>query len=349
MHQVTIHAPDDVRIIDVPKPQPGPTDVVVKVAACGICGTDLSYVAMGGLPMPGGGPMPIGHELSGVVESVGAAVESVRVGQRVVVNPEAANNRIGNGGPAGGFAPYLLVRNVTDDTCVYPLPGSLTFQQGALVEPLSVGMHAVNRGEVRPEDRVVVFGAGPIGLATIVCLRYRGVTDIVAVDLSDLRLALAGQLGARAVCNAARANPWGAIRERHGGELVHGMLPAVGTDVYIDASGAAPIVRNIFDNAKFGARLVVVAMHKQEVTVPFFHVMAKEMTIKGAMAYPDEFPAVLEMLASGRVDASPMITHQFAFVEFMDALATAQQPDRAGKVVVNFPGAGSESPAREAR
>ncbi|MFI5396204.1 MAG: zinc-binding dehydrogenase [Candidatus Binatia bacterium] len=338
MQRVTIHAPNDVRLTEIPMPEPGLNDVVVKIAACGICGSDLSYVAMGGLPVASGGPMPIGHELSGTVHAVGTAVKSLRVGQRVVVNPEAGSNRIGNGGPEGGFAPYLLVRNVTSSECVYPLPGSLTFQQGALVEPLAVGMHAVNQSETRPGDKVVVFGAGPIGLGTIVCLRYRGVKDIIAVDLSPTRLALAKRLGARVVCNAASADPWKVIREHHGRELVHGVMPAVGTDVYIDASGAAPVVRGIFDNSKFGTRMVVVAMHKQEVSLPFFHVMAKELTIKGAMAYPDEFPAVIEMLASGSVDVSPMITHQFDFAEFMEALATAQQPDKAAKVMVNFPG-----------
>ena len=338
MQQATIHAPNDVRLIEVPKPEPGPNDVVVKVAACGICGSDLSYIAMGGLPLPGGGPMPIGHELSGVVDAVGDTVTSVDVGERVVVNPEAASNRIGNGGPEGGFAPFLLVRNATRDACLYRLPEPLTFEQGALVEPLAVGMHAVNRAEVRPSDRVVVFGAGPIGLATIVCLRYRGVSDIVAVDLSATRLTIAERLGARAVCNAASADPWEVVRAHHGRELVHGVMPAVGTDVYIDASGAAPVVRDVFDHSKFGSRIVVVALHKQEVSLPLFHVMAKELTIRGAMAYPDEFPSVIEMLASGRVDVSPMITNRFDFAEFTKALATAQQPDQAAKVVVKFPG-----------
>ncbi|MBI4518006.1 MAG: zinc-binding dehydrogenase [Deltaproteobacteria bacterium] len=336
MKQVTIDGPNDVRFIDIPKPAPGPNDVVVKVAACGICGSDLSYVAMGGLPLPTGGPMPIGHELSGVIAAAGATVKRVRVGQRVVVNPEAAGNRIGNGGPEGGFTPYLLVRNVAEADCVYPLPDSLTFQQGALVEPLAVAMHAVNQCAARADDKVVVFGAGPIGLGVIACLRYRGVRDIVAVDLSDTRLAIARQLGAGAVCNAAHGDPWEVILTRHGRELVHGVMPAVGTDVYIDASGAAPVVREIFDHAKFGARMVVVAMHKQEVALPFFHVMAKELTIKGAMAYPTEFPAVIEMLASGAVEVSPMITHQFDFADFNDALAAAQKPEVAAKVMVNF-------------
>ncbi len=337
MQQVTVHGPHDVRFEAVPQPQPGPADVVVKVAACGICGSDLTYVAMGGLPLAPGVSMPLGHEISGTVYAVGASTKAVRVGQRVVVNPEAANNRIGNGGREGGFAPYLLVRNAALESCLYPLPEHLTFQQGALVEPLAVGMHAVNRADVQPHDKVVVFGAGCIGLSTIICLRHRGVNDIVAVDLSKTRLGLAARLGARAVCTPADADPWTVIGEHHGRELVHGALPAVGSDLYIDACGAAAVVRAAFDHAKFGARLVVVALHTQEVALPFFNVMAKELTIKGAMAYPDEFPAVIEMLAAGSVDPSPMITHEFAFADFPRALATAQHPDRAGKVMVTFP------------
>ncbi len=337
MRRISIHAANDVRFDEVPVPEPGATDVLVRVAACGICGSDLSYIAMGGLPVGGGGPMPLGHEFSGTVHAVGAAVTSVRVGDRVAINPEAAGNRIGNGGPCGGFAPYVLVRNVTADACLYRLPDSLTFQQGALVEPLAVGMHALNQAEVQPTDKVVVFGAGPIGLGSIVCLRYRGVPNIIAVDLSDTRLAIARQLGASAVCNPSGGDPWTTIREHQGAELVHGAMPAVGADVYIETAGAAPVVRDVFEHAKFGARLIIVAIHKQEVSLPMLHVMAKELTIRGAMAYPTEFPAVIEMLASGRVDVSAMITHQFEFAEFAEAVATAHRPDKAGKVMVNFP------------
>jgi threonine dehydrogenase-like Zn-dependent dehydrogenase len=306
------------------------------VAACGICGSDLHYIAMGGLPLPGGGPMALGHEFAGIVDAVGEAVDGVAIGQRVVVRPEGAHNRIGGGGPGGGLAPYVLVRNATDDTCLYPLPESLTLQQGALVEPLGVGMHAVSKSEARPGDKVVVFGAGPIGLASIVCLRYRGVSDIVAVDLSETRLALAKQLGARAVCNATTDNPWEVIRQHHGHEQVHGM-PVVAADVYIETSGVAPVMRDIFVNSKLGTRIVVLAIYKQDLSLPFLLVMAKELTLKGSMALGAEFPDVIEMLASGRVDVTPMITHQFDFANFMDSLGTARQPDKAAKVMVTFP------------
>jgi len=340
MQQVTVVGPNDVQLIETPEPKPGPRDVVVKVAACGICGSDLGYIAMGGMPVSGGGPLALGHEVSGVIHAFGEAVEGLEVGQRVAVNPEGAGNHIGGGGPGGGFAPYLLVRNATEDACVHRLPESLPLHQGALVEPLGVGMRAVQRAELRPADKVVVLGAGPIGLASIVCLRYLGVTDIVAVDLSDMRLALAERLGARVVCNpgnSENSEVWEVIRDAHGRASIHGM-PAVDTDVYIETTGVPDVVRGVFNNAKLGTRLVAVAVYKQEISLPFLGVMAKELTIRGSMALGREFADVIEMLASGKVDASPMITHEFTFDRFMEALETARQADRAGKVVVTFPG-----------
>lgn len=335
MQQVYVCGPNDVQQQEVAPPVAGPEDVVVDVAACGICGSDLSYIKMGGLPGPNGEPMPLGHELSGVVSVVGAEVEGIEVGQRVVVNPMAADNSIGNGGREGGFTQQLLVRNASQDRCVYPIPKELSDIQGALVEPLGVAMHAVNQSEAKPGDKVVVFGAGPIGLGVIVCLQYIGITDIIAVDLSAVRLDIARRLGAKATFNAADGDSWEWIREQLGSEELYGM-PVAGADIYFDAAGSGPVVRAIFDNAKFGARLIGVAMHQQEISLPFFYVMAKELVIKGAMAYPDEFDGVLAMLLSGKVDVTPMVSHQFDFADFEQALAMAQQADKAAKVVVTF-------------
>jgi len=344
MQQVVVHGPNDVRVVEAPDPTPGPDDVVVKVAACGVCGSDAHYVAMGGLPIPGGGPMPLGHEISGVVAAVGSAVRSAKVGQRVAVRaPAGPQNRIGNGGP-GGLAQYLLVRGVTRpaveldggslETYLYPLPDSLSLEHGALVEPLGVGMHAVGRAEPRPGEKAVVFGAGPIGLASIASLRWRGVEDIVAVDLSDARLEIAERLGARTVVNA-RSSPWERIAAAQGRETVHG-LPAVGADFYVETTGAASVMREIFDHARFGARVVVVAIYERDLSLPFLQIMAKELVVRGSMAVGHEFPSVIEMLASGRVDVSPMLTHRFPFARVLDALEAARRPEAGGKVMVTF-------------
>jgi threonine dehydrogenase-like Zn-dependent dehydrogenase len=279
--------------------------------------------------------MPIGHEFSGVVESVGAQVSGVAPGDRVVVDPQGADNRIGNGGSEGAFTPRLLVRNVTDDRCLIPIPDALSFELAALAEPLGVGMQAVNRSRAAPGEKAVVFGAGPIGLAAIAALRYRGVGDVVAVDFSDTRLAVAEQLGAQASVNPSRDRVGARIRELHGTSLVMG-APMADTDLYIEASGAPAVLPQIIRRAKSGARVVVVALHREDIPVNFLLVMMKQLELLGSIAQPDDWQDMIEML--GEVDLSPMITHRFPLDRFPEALAIAQDADAGAKVMIDCGG-----------
>jgi threonine dehydrogenase-like Zn-dependent dehydrogenase len=333
MKQVNVHGPDDVRIDEVAEPEPGPRDAVIRVAACGICGSDLRYVRLGGLAGPSPQPMPLGHELSGVVEAVGAEVSGLAPGHRVVLNPTARGNMIGNGGREGGFAPRLLVRDAAAGESLFPIPAELPSDVAALAEPLGVGMNAVNRVEARPGDRVAVFGAGPIGLAAVATLRDRGVEDVVAVDLSPRRLAIASALGARATVDASRGDPWPRLRALHGEEAVLG-APMAATDVYVEASGAAPVIPEILQHAKGEARLSVVALHGTAIPVNFLLVMIKQLTIRGAMEYPEDFTDALALLA--RRDLSPMISHRFPLERFPEGLAIARDPRAGGKVLIEI-------------
>jgi threonine dehydrogenase-like Zn-dependent dehydrogenase len=333
MKQVNVHGPGDVRVDEVADPEAGPRDAVVRVASCGICGSDLRYVRLGGLAGPTAEPMPLGHELSGVVESVGSLVRNVAPGTRVVLNPTACGNMIGNGGSEGGFAPRLLVRNAAEGGSLFEIPEQLSFELAALAEPLGVGMNAVNRVEARPGDRVVVFGAGPIGLACIATLRDRGVEDVVAVDLSPRRLEIARALGARATIDASREDPWQRLRALHGEEPVLGEK-MLGSDAFVEASGAADVITQILQQAKALARLSVVALHSQEIPVNFLLVMIKQLTIRGAMEYPEDFGDSLGLLA--RWDLSPMISHHFPLERFADALAVARDPRAGGKVLIDL-------------
>ena len=329
-----VHGPDDLRLDDITAPEPGVDDVVVRIAACGICGSDLSYVAMGGL---GGGPMPLGHELAGVVERVGSGVRDLAPGEHVVVNPMAAGNNIGNGGREGGLAPLLLVRNAAAAPAVVPVPSHVPFARAALVEPLAVALHAVKRAAVGPAERVVVLGAGSIGLGMIYWLVRRGVRDVVAVDLSPLRRALALRFGARAALDPT-ARPLGeALAELHGAGSLFGW-PVVQSDVYLDAAGAAALIGEVVTLARAGARLVVVALHQRPVPVDFRMLLAKELTITAAIGYPDEFPEVIEMLATGDDTVDAMISHQVDWDDLPGAFAAARDTARAVKVVVRFPG-----------
>lgn len=331
MKQLNIHGPGRVQLDELPEPTPGPRDAVVRVAACGVCGTDVRYVRMGGLRRP----MPLGHELAGTVETVGAEVTDLRPGMRVVLNPTAGGNMIGNGGKEGGFAPKLLVRNAADGGCLFEVPEALPMPLAALAEPLGVGMNAVDRTAVGVEDKVAVFGAGPIGLAALACLRDRGVHDVVAVDLSARRLEIAERLGARACIHAAEEDVWTRLSELHGSAPLMGAQMA-GTDAYIEASGAAQVITDVIQNAKTEARLTVVALHEKAVEVGFLWVMMKQLTIRGAMEYPPDFAESLALL--GRWDLSAMITHHFPLDRFDDALRVAQDPHQGGKVMIDIEG-----------
>ena len=331
MPLVHIHGINDVRIDRVPTPVCGNHDVVVQVQQCGICGSDLGYIAMGGLLGPGN-PMPIGHELSGVITQTGSAVTHVAAGDRVVVNPEGAGNRIGNSGPEGGFAPYLLVRNVTQDAgAVLKLPDTLDFETGALVEPLSVAMHAVHQAQAKLGDRVVVFGAGPIGLGIVMVLRYYGIDAISVVDRSAHRLQVAATLGAQP-CMADKALAQTLIAQQGEAEFWGSTIPAA--DIYIEATGVGSVFQQIVKLAKPKARIVVVGVHKAAAELDMVTLLMKELVITGSMAYPDEFPQVIAMLESGKVNAKAMVSHHFALEDFSQALITAQDQEKAIKILV---------------
>ena len=246
----------------------------------------------------------------------------------------AAGNSIGNGGPEGGFAPQLLVRDVAGHPdALLPVPEGLGDEQAALVEPLSVALHGCHRGQVTAADRAVVFGAGPIGLCTVACLRHLGVEDVVVVDLSDFRLQAAADLGATPF-RPGSAELSDCLRARHGEADLMGM-PVPATTVYFEATGAAPVFDQIVRTAGPGARVVVLGLHKQPVSMDLANLLMRELQVVGSMAYPDEFPAVIAMLAAGSIDMGPMVSHRFPLSRFHEALARARNGDSAAKVLVD--------------
>lgn len=330
--QVVVDGVDSVKLTEVDAPQATSDDVIVKVEQCGICGSDLGYISMGGLLGPGV-PMRLGHELSGTVVEAGSNVSHVAVGDRVIVNPVANSNQIGNGGPEGGFTPLLHVRGAAqDEQGVIKLPDTLDFEQGALVEPLAVSMHAVHKASLTAQDRVVVFGAGPIGLGIVLVARYYGVDDIVVVDLSEQRLKTASQLGA-APFKASEGDLPQFLSERWGSRDVMGM-PMPAADAFFEATGAGPVFNQIVNMAPVNARVVVVGVHKAPVEFDLVNLLLRELQVSGSMAYPDEFSQVIEMLACGKVDPSPLVSHRYDLSEFPDALAMARDQAQALKVLV---------------
>lgn len=335
MKAAFLFGPDDLRLCDIAQPTPGPGDVLLAVRSAGICGSDLGYVAMGGISGPTQNPVPLGHELSGVVVKAGADVRSVAVGDRVILNPLL--NLVGNGGGEGGFADHLLVRDVAARPgSLLRIPGSISFDAGALIEPLAVAAHAVNRMHVKAGDKVAVFGAGPIGLAAIVVLRHRGVNDIISFDLSPFRRERALQLGARASVDPRQQPAEEALLAQHGSTRVYRAdLPA--TTHYLEATGA-PILPDIIRMARIGARICVVSVQKKPVPVDFQTILARELEITGAMGYPTELEEVIAMLSDSAIDLDPMISHRFEGADFLAAFDMARQSDQATKVIVRYNG-----------
>lgn len=334
MRQAMIHGPDDLRVDEVPEPGIGPRDALVAVGACGICGSDLGYVKQGGMPTRNIHPMPLGHELAGTLRHVGGEVRGLAPGMRVVVDPMNAGN-IGNGGPEGGFAPRLRVREARLGHNVHLIPEGVSFETAALVEPLSVAMHAVNVADPAPDEKVVVWGAGCIGLGAIVALRRRGVSDIVAVDLSAERLSRARALGARTTINAASENVAQALGREHGTGDLYG-IPVVQSGVFIEAAGVSSVFEEIVRIAPHSARVVVVSLHKKPAPIDLSMLLMKELVVRGSIGYPREFPEVIAMLSDPAVDVSAMVSHTFDFIDFEEAWRTACDAQRSSKVVVRF-------------
>ena len=266
MKSVRTAAPGTIEVAEIQRPAPGPRDLLVRVRACGICGTDAAFVQMGGMPLGPEGQtasIPLGHEQAGEIIGIGAAVTGLKTGDRVVVNPQAApSGIIGCGGTLGSMSEYLLIQNAAAGTSVAVFPDDLPFEVAALNEPMAVARHCVNRAQARTADKIVVFGAGPIGPGAVIWLKLRGVRQVTVADVIPGRVRAALAVGADAVIDSSREDVTARLAGLHGHSTNALGAPRPDTDIYIDAAGAAAVVNTALRAAKRGARLVIVAAHK---------------------------------------------------------------------------------------
>jgi L-iditol 2-dehydrogenase len=321
---------------EAPRPEAGPRDVLVRMRACGICGSDAFYIAIGGIP-PRQGSMPLGHEPAGEIVAVGSEVTGIAVGDHVVINPMAApSGIIGNGGASGALADYLLVENALRGISLEVIPDHIPWEVAALNEPMAVARHGANRCKAKPGDKVVVFGAGPVGLGAVLAFKSLGASHVVVVDLIPARLDKALHIGADAVINSADGDVVARLIELHGdGEA---MFPGkAGTDIYLDAAGAKPVVELALAAAKKGATLGIVGVHEEPVPIEFTNVMSNELTIVGSMGYPDEIFEVTRDLIANWEQYALIVSHTVPFADVALALELASTPGAADKVVVTFP------------
>lgn len=335
MRAAIITGPDKTEIVDIPTPTVGTNDVLVKIRACGICGSDTLYISIGGLP-PRQGSMPIGHEPAGEVVAVGGDVRDITVGDRVVVNPMAvADDIIGNGGSTGALADYLLIKNAVRGRSVEVIPDHIPYEVAALNEPMAVARHAVNQVGPRRSDRVLVFGAGPIGLGITIALKSRGAKHVVVADILPHRLDKALKVGADAVINSSDEDLTARLIGLHGeGDS---MWPnRAGTDIFLDAAGVPAVIDAAVGVAKRGAKLGIVAVHKEPISLDCMNVMSNELTIVGSMGYPSEIFEVTKDIVDNWEKYRVIISHTYDFDDLGEALRCVSMPGMADKVIITM-------------
>ncbi|MER5436580.1 zinc-binding dehydrogenase [Streptomyces sp. NPDC002588] len=341
MKSVLTGAKNEIDVVETERPTPGPKDALVRIRACGICGTDTLFVRMGGTPYntPDGSvvPLPLGHEPAGDVVEVGAEVTDLKVGDRVVINPQAApSGIIGCGGSLGGMNEYLLIENAVPGESVAVFPDELPFDVAALNEPMAVARHCVNRSEAGPADKVVVFGAGPIGLGVTIWLKLRGVEHVVVADVIPERLRTALAVGADAVVDSATEDITARLTELHGQAADALGQPRAGTDIYIDAAGVPAVFQAALDAAKWKAKLVMVAVQKKSDAIDLGGMLRSELTLIASQGYPTEIFEVTAELAEHKDRFAELISHRVPFSEVDRAFELALTPGAAEKVVVTF-------------
>lgn len=317
--------------------EPGPREVLIETRVCGICGSDL-HIFKGrhpAAPLPAG----VGHEFSGVVRRVGSAVTRVRPGQRVCVNPLLSCGRCPacrRGTPqrcermtfihragGSGFAEFVL----RDEDWVYPLPASLSFEEGTMIETLSVALHAVNQAPLAAGSRVAVFGVGPVGLLVLQVARITGAGQAFVVDLQDHRLEMARRLGADVAINGRRDDPVAAIREATEG---------LGVDAAFECVGHDEPLRNALAALRRGGTCVAVGIYEEpRVTLDMMQIVGRELRLVGMVGYAYEFEEALRLAASRRVDLKPLISRVVSPGKLQEAFDLLVSPDgREFKVLV---------------
>ncbi|MFI6338910.1 zinc-binding dehydrogenase [Streptomyces sp. NPDC050535] len=340
MKSVRTGAVGKIDVVDVERPAPGPKDALMRVRACGICGTDTHFLHLGGIPFGPGGSMislPLGHEPAGEIVEVGAEVTGLKAGDRVVVNPQGApSGIIGCGGRLGGMGEYLLIEDAVLGRSVTVFPDTVPFAVAALNEPMAVARHCVNRSEAGPADRVVVFGAGPIGLGAAIWLKLRGVEHVVVADIIPERLETALAIGADAVINSAKENVTERLTELHGQAANALGQPRPATDIYIDAAGVPAIINTTVASAKWGAKLVMVAVQKQSAAIDLGGMLRSELTLIASQGYPTEIFEVTPEIVEHQERFAKLISHHVPFSDVEQAFLLARTPGAAEKVVVTF-------------
>lgn len=313
-----------------PVPAPDAHEVLVRVGAVGVCGSDTHYFEHGRIgPFVVDQPLILGHEASGTIVAVGSDVDPTRIGRRVSIEPqkpcrECSECKAGryNLCPQmefyatppidGAFAEFALI----DHDFAHDVPDSISDEAAALIEPLSVGIWASQKAGVTAGSRVLIAGAGPIGIIAAQVAREFGATEIHVTDISEERIAFALKHGAT-----------------HG-HVAGDDLSGLGVDAFIDASGAAPAIRSGIAAVRPAGRVVLVGLGADDLEIPVNLLQNRELTLTGVFRYANTWPTAIALLAAGRVDLDSLVTGRFGLDDVESALTSGRAAGSLKAVVL---------------
>jgi L-iditol 2-dehydrogenase len=333
MKAAVLHGVGDVRVEARPVPQPSPGEVLVRVRSVGTCGSDVHYYEHGRIgDFVVERPLVLGHEPSGVVVARGDDADRHEIGQRVALEPgvpcsACAQCSLGRynlcprmrffGTPPvdGAFCEYVVLR----EDFAYPVPDSLSDDAAGLLEPLSVGVWASRKSRIAPGSRVLITGAGPIGLVALQAARAFGASEVVVTDVNPKRLRVAGELGATATIDVSRESLADADFR---------------PDVLLECSGSSAATGQAIRKLGRAGRAVLIGMGGDEIPLPLAHVQNFEIEITGTFRYANTWPTAIALAAGGEVNLDRLVTHRFGLDEVERALTIAVSDDSVLKAVV---------------
>jgi L-iditol 2-dehydrogenase len=317
MKTAVLHAKRDMRLEDRPKPTPRGDQVLIRVRAVGVCGSDVHYfndMCIGNQVVKS--PQPVGHEFAGEVVEIGDEVRCVRVGLRVAIEPgvsckvcrqclagrpNCCPNVVFYGTPPvdGCLQEFVLAR---EEQCI-AIPDAMSFAEAAMLEPLQVGIHAYNMVPCRPGDWVAIVGAGSIGQAVLEMVRTAGASRIIVTDKLDYRLDLARRRGATHTVNVTTGDPMAAVLK-----LTNGL----GADVVYEATNSVDGLPQALTLAAIGGRVAAIGIPPVDaITIPASHPRRKQLTVQFIRRSAHSARQALELVAQGKIDVKPWITHRF--------------------------------------
>lgn len=330
MRASVLRSPGEITLETVDMPAVGDDQALVQVAAVGVCGSDVHYYQHGRIgEYVVTHPMVLGHELSGRIAAVGRDVDPARVGRRVAIEPQrpcraCRECKAGRYNLCpdiefyatppidGAFSEYVSIQA----DFAHEIPDNVSDEAGALLEPLSVGIWACQRSQVRPGSRVLIAGAGPIGIIAAQTARAFGASEVYISDVSPERLAFACEHGATHALDATS-------------ESVAGL----DVDVFIDASGAPQAVRSGIRAVGPAGRVILVGMGADDVALPLSYIQNKEIWLSGVFRYANTWPLAIQLVADGLVDLDALVTARFSLDDVEAALNAGRQPGQLKAIV----------------